>query len=367
MSWNIKTPGDYINGPLTVAGAATFNSSLTVSGIAQLNGNAGIGIAPSAWTNNFKALEIQGGALASNGTSSVRLIQNAYFNSSAWLYTTSARASRYEQDSGGHYWLSAPVGVAGNTVSWNQPMALTNGGDLYLGATGPAYSERMRIYGNYLVLDDGSYSALLGKSSAMGGSSANDFCIRSQQNLLFMAGGATERARFNTTGAFVLAGGATAANGVGIAFPATQSTSTDANTLDDYEEGLWTPVVADAATGGNVGTYVNNGSTYTKIGNQVTVQTYISSINTTGLTGTNAIVIRGLPFAAVRGGQGNFYTYRIGRNALTVSSSAFVSGGTSHVAFNLFGTNSATTDLRILVSDITSGTSEFILTVTYFV
>jgi hypothetical protein len=30
MSWNIKTPGDYINGPLTVAGTATITGDLTV-------------------------------------------------------------------------------------------------------------------------------------------------------------------------------------------------------------------------------------------------------------------------------------------------------------------------------------------------
>jgi hypothetical protein len=136
--------------------------------------------------------------------------------------------------------------------------------------------------------------------------------------------------------------------------------------LNDYEEGTWTPVVADAATGGNVGTYVNNGSTYTKIGNQVTVQTYISSINTTGMTGANTLRIRGLPFTAVRGGNGNFYTYRVGRNASTVSSSALLATGTSNVSFALYTTNSATTDLNILVSDVVSGTSEIILTVTYF-
>jgi hypothetical protein len=37
-------------------------------------------------------------------------------------------------------------------------------------------------------------------------------------------------------------GGATpSASGTGITFPATASASTDANTLDDYEEGTWTP------------------------------------------------------------------------------------------------------------------------------
>ena len=32
MSWNIKTPGDYINGPLTVAGSATISGALTLTG-----------------------------------------------------------------------------------------------------------------------------------------------------------------------------------------------------------------------------------------------------------------------------------------------------------------------------------------------
>jgi hypothetical protein len=32
MSWNIKTPGDYINGPLTVAGTATITGALTLTG-----------------------------------------------------------------------------------------------------------------------------------------------------------------------------------------------------------------------------------------------------------------------------------------------------------------------------------------------
>lgn len=44
-------------------------------------------------------------------------------------------------------------------------------------------------------------------------------------------------------------GGATpAASGAGITFPATQSASTDANTLDDYEEGTWNPVLTYSTT-----------------------------------------------------------------------------------------------------------------------
>jgi hypothetical protein len=36
-------------------------------------------------------------------------------------------------------------------------------------------------------------------------------------------------------------------SGAGITFPATQSASSDANTLDDYEEGTFTPVYSPAS------------------------------------------------------------------------------------------------------------------------
>ena len=53
MSWNIKTPGDYINGPLTVAGSATITGAATVqtlgvTGASTLTGSVGIGAASSA-------------------------------------------------------------------------------------------------------------------------------------------------------------------------------------------------------------------------------------------------------------------------------------------------------------------------------
>ena len=81
------------------------------------------------------------------------------------------------------------------------------------------------------------------------------------------SGSITEKFRLNSTGALVLAGGSTTANGIGITFPATQSASTDANTLDDYEEGTWTPSSSGITV---VGTFSSSG-TYTKIGRQVTV------------------------------------------------------------------------------------------------
>ena len=56
-------------------------------------------------------------------------------------------------------------------------------------------------------------------------------------------------------------------SGAGITFPATQSASTDVNTLDDYEEGTWTPT--DNSGAGL--TLTVNYAKYVKIGKSVTV------------------------------------------------------------------------------------------------
>jgi len=173
--------------------------------------------------------------------------------------------------------------------------------------------------------------------------------------------------KLDVVGNIKLSGNVIPASGFGIDFSATSHPAgMTSELLNDYEEGAWTPVVADASSGGNTGTFTGGGS-YTKIGRQVTVRMYLSSINTTGMTGGNTLFIRGLPFASGNTAQGSFYTYRVGRDLLTVSSCVNMGGAGSDFNFALFTTSSATTDKRILVSDIVSGTSEIQLTLTYFV
>jgi hypothetical protein len=88
-------------------------------------------------------------------------------------------------------------------------------------------------------------------------------------------------------------GGATAsASGAGITFPSTQSASSDANTLDDYEEGTWTPAW-NFSTSGSV-TLSISGATYTKVGRLVTIQCRIFTTAISSPSG-NATII-GLPF-----------------------------------------------------------------------
>ena len=86
-----------------------------------------------------------------------------------------------------------------------------------------------------------------------------------------------------------------------IAFPATQVPSADGNTLDDYEEGTWTPTIGSGS--GTITTSSFSGAKYTKIGNivEATVNITITTVGTAGggctftlpFTGTNTIQIGG--------------------------------------------------------------------------
>ena len=83
----------------------------------------------------------------------------------------------------------------------------------------------------------------------------------------------------------------------GIKFPATQVASTDANTLDDYEEGTFTPVIRG---GGTAGTYELNTSFddgfYQKVGRMVTVRVVVALAGSITAGGTGNYIISGLPF-----------------------------------------------------------------------
>jgi hypothetical protein len=83
-------------------------------------------------------------------------------------------------------------------------------------------------------------------------------------------------------------------SGTGITFPATQSASSNANTLDDYEEGTFTPTATGSTTAGTT-TYVAQKGFYTKIGRLVTVNI---NLYWTALTGTGNLQIGGLPFTS---------------------------------------------------------------------
>jgi hypothetical protein len=97
-----------------------------------------------------------------------------------------------------------------------------------------------------------------------------------------------------------------------------------ANKLDDYEEGTFTPVIADAVTGGNEATANTAIGKYTKVGNLVTIAVDLLNIDTTGLTTGLAIILRDVPFQAANSLGGVNYTGSV------------LGGGTFNTPFTVF-------------------------------
>jgi hypothetical protein len=117
-------------------------------------------------------------------------------------------------------------------------------------------------------------------------------------------------------------GTAVPSSGAGIAFPATQSASSDANTLDDYEEGTWTP------TGGSLTNNVT--ATYTKVGRLV-YATYDVTFPSGGAA-TQA-QINGLPFTSLTPGGGGSIGYTNYSPAITLN----IERSTTYFVFVQFG------------------------------
>jgi hypothetical protein len=114
------------------------------------------------------------------------------------------------------------------------------------------------------------------------------------------AGNITQKLTVSGNGLFtgnVGIGSATpTASGTGITFPATQSASTSANTLDDYEEGTWTPAYEGLAGSAGSLAYASGfpRGRYTKIGRLVVATGEIELTNKGSWT--SGVRIAGLPF-----------------------------------------------------------------------
>jgi hypothetical protein len=107
-------------------------------------GNLGLGVTPSAWGGNNKAIE---GAYGTSYSFDLNvpiahIASNAYNNGTNWIYKISAPASRYIVNgwTGEHIWYNAPSGTAGNAISFTQAMTLFANGNLAVGtATDSGY------------------------------------------------------------------------------------------------------------------------------------------------------------------------------------------------------------------------------------
>lgn len=151
----------------------------------------------------------------------------------------------------------------------------------------------------------------------------------------------------------------------GIEFPATQNASSNANTLDDYEEGTWSPMMGDLSSNNFTMSIVDG--RYTKIGNQVTASlianwTSIGSVTSGGLRCTLPIACNGsnyARFSAAIGYMDGFDTV-LGTKQITSN----LDQGLAYLTFYQTNDNSAPT---ILPANSCSASGGFQATITYFV
>jgi hypothetical protein len=226
-----------------------------------------------------------------------------------------------------------------------EALRVTSSQNVGIGTSSPGYTNAGRV----VLQVNGSTDSLIGL--AYGGTNAAYLFATSTATTLWSEGSRnlqigtasagsilfstnnTERARFNASAPVLcLSGGNTSATGTGIAFPATQSASSDANTLDDYEEGTWTPQLRfGGASVGMTGTFSGR---YTKVGNVVTIVVYVAVTNKGSSTGAAALA--NLPFNPATTGLQAYAT-----SFVYVQSGGIAPGAGNIVSPNLNAVNAA--------------------------
>jgi len=220
--------------------------------------------------------------------------------------------------------------------------------DLYRNSASPTAAD---FIGS--VTFNGQNSTPAKKTYASIGSRIDDATAASEDATLILA---TMKAgtltNYLTLGAN--AAGTATASAVGLtqgqlSFPATQNPSTDANTLDDYEEGTWTPTITFGGSSTGV-TYVQNIGTYRKIGSTVFLAFQLQLSNNG--SGTGIAFVNGLPFTVSSALNYGMYVYRFQNlSGITGNPFAVMEAGTTRLS--VFQ-SSATTEVQLTDTNITN-------------
>lgn len=154
-------------------------------------------------------------------------------------------------------------------------------------------------------------------------------------------------------------GGPLTVNGQ-IAFPSTQNASSVANTLDDYEEGTWTPTLTFG--GGSTGmTFTSRTGMYVKVG-QLVFTSFSITLSAKG-SSTGAAVVGSFPFTS--NATTAIYSVVGGYYANMASMSGTIAGffGPSNTSFGLYTGGAAS--MAALGEGNFTNTSDIALTLMY--
>ena len=261
-----------------------------------------------------------------------------YKDSSGVVQTMASKATGSIGGSTGQMQYNNAGTLAGSGTYWDS----TNG-RLGVGTSTPGRTLEVYSSGPAIKLNNGTYNWTVGTGGFIDGT----------DTLVFYSGTAGDTVgRFNANGNLVLKGGTVAATGVGVTFPATQSASSDANCLDDYEEGTWTGTLTSSPTPPSSPPTATG--YYTKIGNLVTVFIRFTNVNTTGASGE--MYIAGLPFTSASPTENNSSAPMMyGLSVPALYTVGYVGGNSTNINFLGVANNGAWATVNL-----TAGSSKYL-------
>jgi len=317
------------SGAVTLGAVSSFGTSLihTIGGhsfvqgdanATYLYGGAGIGISFRKSDNSSELVVFQD-SLATF-TSPAQFGAAATFHAAITLNAVSSFGTGLLHTIGGHRFVQGDAtktylygGTGGidfrNSANTSGLAIITDAGDVGIGTSSPvskldvsgqvtatggifkangAPSLSAATAGEAILAPEGTYGALL-----YGRGSSYDVVIGQRSTGVALAVVAATNNIY--TGGNIGLTTTPTTSGTGITFPATQSASSDANTLDDYEEGFFTATTIPSTAGTIT---LNSGIdklAYTKIGRVVYVQGLLEISSVSSPVGA-VVYIQGLPF-----------------------------------------------------------------------
>jgi hypothetical protein len=282
-----------------------FQTNANTVATFDASGNLGLGVTPSAWNSSLRAQQF--------GARGAIYYDSGYYGEVGFVNNG--------------YW------AAGSADNWRYTAS---------GGTAALYKQNQGVH-SWATAPSGTAGNAITFTTAM---------------TLDAAGGLKT---LNTIGV----GNATpSTSGAGITFPATQSASTDANTLDDYEEGTWTPAFGTSGTAFTSVTYSGQTGVYTKVGRLVTVSMRIEISARTVGSASGDLLITGLPFTSSN--TFGFWTGSVLTNSTATNNPSVVRVTGNSTSVDLFYYSSASGTTNVPASSL-SGAAEIRLTVSYIV